>query len=96
MLDKPWITLPVVYQRPFASNMVFLSDFEGFWVRRLLLLIIEERAKNPCFERAPALEQLFSPENHITPQKGQRIHPSASTFPSKIHPKGQEVALVEN
>ena len=69
MLDKRWITLPVVYQRLFASNMFFLSDFEGFWVRRLLLLIIEEQARNPCFERAPALEQ-FSPENRITPQKG--------------------------
>ena len=95
MLDKRWITLPVVYQRLFASNMFFLSDFEGFWVRRLLLLIIEEQARNPCFERAPAIEQ-FSPENRITPQKGQRIHASSRTFPSKIDPKGQEVAVEEN
>ena len=82
MLDKRWITLPVVYQHPFASNMFFLRDFEGFWVRRLLLLIIEEQARNPCFERAPALEQ-FSPENRINPQKGQRIHTSSRTFLSK-------------
>ena len=95
MLDKHWITLPVVYQRHFVSSMVFFSDFEGFWVRRLLLLIIEEQARNPCFERAPAIEQ-FSPKNRITPQKGQRIHASSRTFPSKIDPKGQEVAVEEN
>ena len=95
MLGKRWITLPVVSQRPFASNMFFFSDFEGFWVRRLLLLIIEEQARNPFFERAPALEQFF-PQNRITSQKGQRINASSRTFPSKIHPKGQEVALEEN
>ena len=68
MLDKCWITLPVVYQRPFASSLVFLTDFEGFWVLRLLLLIIEEQARNPFFKRAPALEQ-FSLENRITRKK---------------------------
>ena len=40
MLNKRWITLPVVYCRPFASKAVFWSDLL-FWVRRLLFLIIE-------------------------------------------------------
>ena len=68
MLDKCLITLPVVYQRSFVSSLVFLTDFEGFWVLRLLLLIIEEQARNPFFKRAPALEQ-FSLENRITRKK---------------------------
>ena len=41
MINKRWITLPVVYSRPFASKAVFLSDFEWIWVRRWLFLIIE-------------------------------------------------------
>ena len=35
----------------------FLSDFEGFWVHRLLFLIIEGEGRYPCFERAPPPEQ---------------------------------------
>ena len=39
MLNKRWITLPVVYRRRFASKAVFfLSDFEGFRVRCLNLI----------------------------------------------------------
>ena len=43
MLNKHWITLPVVYiySRRFAPKAVFFSSFEGFRVRRLLFLIIE-------------------------------------------------------
>ena len=32
----------MVYSRPFASKAVFLSDFEGVWVRRLLFPIIRD------------------------------------------------------
>ena len=38
----------------------FLSNFERFWVRRLLFLIVEGQGRNPCFERAPGRER-FSP-----------------------------------
>ena len=55
MLHKRWITLTVVYSHPFASKAIFLSDFEGFWVRRLLFVIRIQRWSD------------FPPENHIAP-----------------------------
>ena len=66
MINKRWITLPVVYSRPFTSKAVFLSDFEGVWIRRWLFLIIEGQGWNPCFERAPVPGD-FPRKNRIAP-----------------------------
>ena len=51
---------------PFCLKSGFSGDFEGFWVRRLLFLIIEGQGRNPCFETAPA-PKWFSPQNRIAP-----------------------------
>ena len=48
MLNKRWITLPVVYRRPFASKTVFwaiLKDFE-----LALYKILQNRSKNRFWE----------------------------------------------
>ena len=65
MINKRWITLPVVYIRPFASKVVF-ERFEEVWVRRWLFLIIEGQGRNPCFERAPAPERFFPRKSHCS------------------------------
>ena len=41
-----------------------LSNFEGFWVQRLLFLIIERQGRKPCFERALAPEQFCPRKSH--------------------------------
>ena len=48
----------------FCLKSSFLSDFEPFWVRRLLFLITERQGRNPCFERAPAPERFFPRKSH--------------------------------
>ena len=80
----------------------FLSDFEGFWVHRLLFLIIEGEGRYPCFERAPALEQFSLRKlNHfafkLRVNKVKRF--TLLLVPSNwkiIHWKILEVALEEN
>ena len=57
----------------FCLKSGFLSDFEGFCVHCLLFLIIEGQGRNPCFERASALER-FSP---------RKLHCSAFKLGSK-------------
>ena len=50
----------------FCLKSSFLSDFEGFGVRRLLFLITERQGRNPCFERAPAPERFFPRKSHCS------------------------------
>ena len=66
MMNKRWITSPVVYSRPFCLKSGFLSDFEWIWVRRWLFFIIERQGWKPCFERVPAPGRFF-PQNRIAP-----------------------------
>ena len=67
----------------------FLNYFEGSWVRRLLLLLIEEQGLNSCFEGLQRRSD-FSPENRTTSPSNLRRKSVASPriLQSKIHPKG--------
>ena len=64
MINKPWISLPVVYSRPFASKAFFLSDFEGVWVCHWLFLIMEGQGWNPCL-KGSSTAAIFPPQNRI-------------------------------
>ena len=62
MLNKRWITLPVVYCRPFASKAVFwaiLKDFEAQFTR---FLIVDETvngdSKSFKIAKKPLLRQI--------------------------------------
>ena len=87
MINKCWITLPVVYSRPFASKTVFCVILN---VRRWLFFIIEGQGRKPCFERVPAPGRfppnLASLRFQTSQHKGQKIHDSSPTFQSKIYP----------
>ena len=48
----------------FCFKSGFLSEFERFWVRRLLFFIIEGQGRNPYFERVPAPERFFPRKSH--------------------------------
>ena len=102
MLNKRRLTLPAIYTlSSFCLKSGFLSDFERFWVRRLLFrILVEGQGRNLYFERVQRRSD-FSPKITSLPiqtlqQKGPKIHPSPRTFWSKIHPKGSELALEEN
>ena len=100
MINKRWITLPVVYSRPFASKAVF----ERFWMNlssRLTVPYNRWTREESLFWKGASAGAIFPPKIatlrfQSSQHKGQKIHDSSRTFQSKIHPNGPEIALEEN
>ena len=100
MINKCWITLPVVYSRPFASKAVF----ERFWMNLSSPLTVpynRRTREESLFWKGSSAGAIFPPKIaslrfQTSQHKGQKIHDSSRTFQSKIHPNGPELALEEN
>ena len=64
MINKPWISLPVVYSRPFASKAFF---FERFWRSLSLPLTVPYNGRTRVESMFKGLQHRseFSPQNRI-------------------------------
>ena len=101
MINKRWITLLVVYSRPFASKSGF---FERFWMNLcspLTVLYNRRTREETLFWKGSSagaifLHKIASLRFQTSQHTGQKIHDSSRTFQSKIHLNGPELALEEN
>ena len=85
MINKRWITLTVVYSRPFASKAVFWAILKEF-----------EFAVD-FFWKGSSAGAMFPPKIaslrfQTSQQKGRNIHASPRNFRSKTHPKSPGVS----
>ena len=100
MINKLWITLPVVYSRPFDSKRFF----ERFWMNLSspLTVFYNRRIREETLfwkgssTGAILSRKMASVRFQSSQHKGQKIHDSSRTFQSEIHPNGPELALEEN
>ena len=99
MINKRWITLPVVHSRPFTSKAVFWAILKEFkfavdcsYIRRTREESLFWKGSSAGVIFPPIASLRFQTSQH----KGQKIHDSSRTFQSKIHPNGPELALEEN
>ena len=101
MLNKQWVTLPVVYCRPFASE-------EGFSQRFWRILSLTCTVPNNRRTREESLfwkgssaraifpQKIVSLRFQTSQQKDWKVRASPHTFQSKIHHNGPELVLKGN
>ena len=94
MINKRWITLPVVYSRPFDRFWRSLSS-------PLTVRYNRRTGEESLFWKGSSAEAIFPPKIvsfrlQTSQQKGRKLHASPRAFRSQIHPKCSKLALEEN
>ena len=104
MINKRWITLPVVYSHCIVALLPQKRFFERFWMNLsspLTVLYNRRTREESLFWKGSSAGAIFPPKMALlrfqtSQHKVQKIHNSSHTFQSKIHPNGPELALEEN